>query len=237
LVTTEIEFNVKRLALLPSVLQLLSLELKAASRERFACAVPALFYLIVVSLFALVFAAEPQLLMRLAVPVIWIAVVLAGLLALERGLRAELISGCLEQCCLSALPLPGIMLVKLLSHWLLVMLPMIALTPLVASALHLPVDQISVLLLSLLLGTPIISLVSGIGGALTVGLPNGGIFLALILLPLYVPVVVFGIGLVTTASQGLPVVGLVALLLGLLLLALSLAPLAMAAALRVALMG
>lgn len=226
----------RQLSVVASLGHVLRADVLVAWRDRVAWCTPLLFYVIVVSLFAMVLNTQVAQLAQFAPLIIWIAVLLAALLAQERALRADLANGCLQQLCLSPLPLSLLLLAKVAAHWLSVMLPVIVITPLFAVLLHVPASLTLMLCCSLLLGTPVISLVGGIGAALTVALPNGGIFLALLLLPLYVPVLLFGVGMVVAASQGLPVLGLVALLAALLCLALSLAPWAMAAALRAGLM-
>ncbi len=196
---------------------------------------PPLFFVVVVSLFPFAVGAEPNLLARIAPGIIWVAALLATLLSLDGLFRSDFDDGTLEQMLLSPQPLAVLTLAKITAHWLITGLPLILTAPLLGVLLSLPGEAMGVLLLSLALGTPVLSLVGAIGIALTVGLRRGGALLALLVLPLYVPVLIFGAQAVSAASMGLPVSGQLYMLGALLALALSLAPLATAAALRVSL--
>jgi heme exporter protein B len=162
-------------------------------------------------------------------------VLLAGLLTLDSLFRSDLEDGSLEQLLLSPAPLAWLIAVRVLVHWLVTALPLLLATPLFAELLQLPRPLLAPLMLSLAVGTPLLSLVGAIVAALTVGIRRSGMLLAVLALPLFVPVLVFGSGAVVAASQGLPWSGAIYLLAAGLALALVLVPLAAAAALRIAL--
>jgi len=164
-----------------------------------------------------------------------VAVLLSGLLSLDTLFRSDAEDGSLEQWMLAPVPLAWLVLVRTLAHWLTTALPIIVAAPLLAELLYLPHSQLGILLLSLLLGTPLLSLVGAVVAALTVGMRRAGVLLALLALPLYVPVLVFGTGVITASGQGFDPGGGVLLLAAGLVLALVLAPVAAAAAIRVAL--
>lgn len=195
---------------------------------------PALFALLTVVLFALALGGNAKSLAPVAAAVLWLAVLLAGLLALDSLFRGDLEDGSLEQWMLAPVPLWWLVLVRTLMHWLTTALPVILAIPLLGELLYLPHAQLPTLLLSLLLGTPILSLLGAVVAALTVGMRRAGILLALLALPLYVPVLVFGAGAVAAEAQGLDASGALLLLGAGLALALPLAPMTAAAALRIA---
>lgn len=195
---------------------------------------PALFALLTVVLFALGLGGEARAMAPVAAAVLWLAVLLAGLLALDGLFRGDLEDGSLEQWMLAPVPLWWLVLVRTGMHWLTTALPVIVVIPLLGELLYLPHAQLPVLLLSLLLGTPILSLLGAVVAALTVGMRRAGILLALLALPLYVPVLVFGAGAVAAHAQGLDASGALLLLGAGLALALPLAPMTAAAALRIA---
>ncbi len=164
---------------------------------------------------------------------LWLAVLLAGQLSLDSLFRSDAEDGSLEQWLLAPVPLAWLVLVRVLLHWATTALPLIVVSPLLAEMLHLPHDQLPMLLASLLLGTPLLSLIGGVVAALTVGIRRSGILVALLSLPLYVPVLVFGAGSLA-AGRGQDPVGALLMLGAGLLVALVLAPLA-AAAIRISL--
>lgn len=210
-------------------------DLRLMWRRRGDAFQPALFALLVVVLFALSLGGAPQLLSKVAAGVLWLAVLLAGLLALDTLFRGDAEDGSLEQWILAPVPLAWLVAVRVLGHWLTTALPLVLATPLLGELLQLPHAQLPVLMASLLLGTPLLSLLGAVVAALTVGMPRSGILLSLLALPLYVPVLVFGAGSVVASAQGLDPVGALLLLAAGLVAALVLAPLAAAAALRIAL--
>ncbi|HZV22915.1 MAG TPA: heme exporter protein CcmB [Luteimonas sp.] len=214
---------------------LMARDLRLLWRRRGDALQPALFALLVVVLFALALGGEAQALAKVAAAVLWLAVLLAGLLALDTLFRGDAEDGSLEQWMLAPVPLSWLVLVRTFMHWATTALPLLAATPLLAELLHLPRAQLPVLLASLALGTPLLSLLGAVVAALTVGMRRSGILVALLALPLYVPILVFGAGSVAAAAQGLDPTGALLLLGAGLVLALVLAPLAAAAAIRIAL--
>ena len=213
---------------------LLARDLRLVWRRRGDALQPALFALLVVVLFALAAGGEREALARHAAAVLWLAVLLAGLLALDSLFRGDAEDGSLEQWLLAPVPLPWLVAVRVFGHWLTTSLPLLLAVPLLGELLFLPRAQLPVLMLSLLLGTPLLGLLGAVVAALTVGMRRAGILVALLALPLYVPVLVFGAGSVAAAAQGLDAGGALLLLGAGLAAALVLAPLAAAAALRIA---
>ncbi|MCE2945223.1 MAG: heme exporter protein CcmB [Lysobacteraceae bacterium] len=195
---------------------------------------PVLFALLAASLFPLALGAEPGKLAPLAAGIVWVCVLLAGVLGLDTLYRSDAEDGSLEQMLLSPAPLALVVAVRVLVHWLTTALPVILVAPLLAEMLQLERPLLPVLMLSLLLGTPLLSLVGAVVAALTVGLRRSGMLLPLLVMPLYVPILVFGAGSVAAAAQGLAYDGALVLLAGGGVLAAVLAPLAAAAALRIA---
>ena len=217
-----------------SAAALLARDLRLVWRRRGDALQPALFALLVVVLFALAAGGERESLSRHAAAVLWLAVLLAGLLALDSLFRGDAEDGSLEQWLLAPVPLPWLVAVRVFGHWLTTSLPLLVAVPFLGELLFLPHAQLPVLMLSLLLGTPLLGLLGAVVAALTVGMRRAGILVALLALPLYVPVLVFGAGSVAAAAQGLDA-GCALLLLGAgLAISLVLAPLAAAAALRIA---
>jgi heme exporter protein B len=214
---------------------LLARDLRLLWRRRGDALQPALFALLVVVLFALALGGEARALAPVAPAVLWLAVLLAGLLALDTLFRGDAEDGSLEQWMLAPVPLWWLVLVRTFSHWATTALPLLLAVPLLGELLHLPRAQLPVLLGSLALGTPLLSLLGAVVAALTVGMRRSGILVALLALPLYVPVLVFGAGSVAAAGQGLDPVGALLLLGAGLALALVLAPMAAAAAIRISL--
>jgi heme exporter protein B len=208
-------------------------ELLVAMRRRSDVATALLFFVIVVSLFPLGIGAEPNKLRAIAPGVIWVAALLSSMLSLGRLFAADYADGTLEQMLLGAAPLGVTAAAKALAHWLVSGFPMVAIAPLLALQYDLAPSLYGVLALSLLLGTPVLSLVGGIGAALTLGVRGGGVLLALLVLPLYVPVLVMGAGAVEMASAGLGGQGQLLILGAMLVVAAAFAPWATAAALRI----
>ncbi|TBR08586.1 MAG: heme exporter protein CcmB [Rugosibacter sp.] len=193
------------------------------------------FFVIVVSLFPLGIGPEPALLKKIAPGVLWVAALLATLLGLPRLFAADHLDGTLEQMALSPSPLAVLIAGKIAAHWLLCGLPLVLLAPLLGLQFGLDVQTLGILGLSLLLGTPLLSLIGAMGAALTLGVRGGGVLLALLILPLYIPTLIFGAGAVEAQSAGLGVEGHLSLLAALLALAVFFAPWATTAALRIAL--
>ena len=194
---------------------------------------PIMFFLIVVTLFPLGISPDPAQLSLIAAGVVWVSALLASMLALDNLYRADYEDGSLEQLLLCPQPLYFLVLAKNISHWLISGLPVVLLAPVMAYMLYLPSEAYWTLIITLLLGTPILSLFGSIGVALTVGLGSRGLILAVIVLPLSMPVLIIGAKAVADAMLGLPVGTHFALLGAMLAVALSLAPLASAAALKI----
>ena len=218
-----------------SFILLLKRDLILAVRHRAEMINPLLFFILVTSLFPLGIGANPNLLQAVGPGIIWVAALLAALLSLDGIFRSDFEDGTLEQFLLSSHPVSVLVLAKVLAHWLITGLPLLLVAPLLGVLLGLPVEGIRVLLLTLLLGTPVLSLLGAVGVALTVGLRKGGMILSLLVLPLYVPLLIFAASAVDTAAAGLAVTAHISLISALLVLALSLSPLATAAALRISL--
>jgi heme exporter protein B len=208
-------------------------DLLLAWRRRSDVATTVLFFVIVTSLFPLGIGAEPNLLRAIAPGVIWVAALLASMLSLPRLFASDHADGALDQMLLGAAPLGMIVVARVLAHWMLSGLPLVVLSPVLALQFDLDPALLPVLPLSLLLGTPILSLVGAIGAALTLGLRGGGMLLALLVLPLYVPVLIIGAGALDAAGAGLGATAHFLVLAGLLVLAGAFAPWAIAAALRI----
>jgi len=219
----------------PAAKALMVRDLLLLWRRRGDALQPALFALLVVVLFALALGGEAQALAKVASAVLWLAMLLAGLLSLDTLFRGDAEDGSLEQWMLAPVPLSWLVLVRTFMHWATTALPLLLATPFLGELLHLPHDQLPVLLAALALGTPLLSLLGAVVAALTVGMRRSGILVALLALPLYVPVLVFGAGSVSAAAQGLDPIGALLLLAAGLVVALVLAPLAAAAAIRIAL--
>ena len=209
-------------------------DLRLLWRRRGDALQPALFAILIVVLFALALGNERGTLSAVAPAVLWVAVLLAGLLSLDNLFRGDAEDGSLEQWMLAPVPLAWLVLVRTLVHWATTALPLVLATPLLAELLALPHRLLPVLMLSLALGTPLLSLVGAVVAALTVGMRRAGVLLALLALPLYVPVLVFGAGSAAAAAQGFDPSGGLLLLAAGLALSLVLAPVAAAAALRIA---
>ncbi|KGI77544.1 heme exporter protein CcmB [Oleiagrimonas soli] len=209
-------------------------DLLLAWRRRGDIALPVLYALIVTTLFPFALGPNDDLLARVAGGVVLVTVLLAMLLAFDALFRPDLEDGSLEQLMLAPQPLALMLGMKILAHWLSTALPLIVIAPMLASMLHLPAHANAVLILALLVATPLLSLLGAVLVALTAGTRRSGMLLALMLLPLCVPVVIFAAGAVSAAQQGLPWIAPIAWLGAALALLLILAPLACAAALRIA---
>jgi heme exporter protein B len=196
---------------------------------------PLLFAIIVVALFPFALGPEADTLARIAAGTIFVAVLLAMLLSLDALFRSDLEDGSLEQLVLSPHPLALLLGCKVLVHWLTTALPLIAVAPLLAQLLHLPESVLPVLLIALALATPLLSLIGAVCVALTVGMRRSGMLLTLLVLPLIVPALIFGAGACNAAQAGLPYVAPLLWLGAWLVLAVVLAPLAAAAALKISL--
>lgn len=210
-------------------------DLKLALRSKAELGVLLLFYVIVVTLFPLGVGPEPALLRALGPGVLWVAALLASLLSLPRLFAGDFADGTLEQIALSPFPLPALISGKIAAHWASTGLPLVAVSPLLGLQFGLRDDELTVLAFGLALGTPTLSLLGAIGAALTLGVRAGGGLLALLILPLYVPILIFGAGAVEAVCVGLAAAPQLSLLGAGLLAAGVGAPLAAAAAVRIAL--
>jgi len=215
-----------------ALLAILRRDLRLALRHGADTLVVVLFFVLTVSLFPFGVGPEPQVLARIASGVIWVTALLASLLSLERLFQTDYEDGSLDLLLLAPTGLEGTVLAKCLAHWLTTGVPLIVATPLLALFLGLPADGVGFLLLAMLLGTPTLTLVGAIGAALVLGARRGGVLISLLVLPLYVPVLIFGVAACDAAVGGFPVRPHLMVLGGLFLAALVLAPWASAAALR-----
>lgn len=194
---------------------------------------PLIFFAIITTLFPLAISPALDELRRIAPGVVWVAAMLASLLALESLFRPDVEDGTMEQWVLSGQSLSLLLLAKVVTHWLLTGLPLVLMSPFVATALGMPPSAWPVLMATLALGTGSLSMLGGVGAALTVSVRRGSVLLALLVLPLEMPVLIFGARAVDLAMQGEAVAGPLNLLAAVLLLFVSLGPFAMAAAMRV----
>lgn len=208
---------------------------RLAARRRVEALLPLVFFIVAASLFPLGVGPEPQTLRTIAPGVVWVCALLASLLSLGSLYGSDFADGSLEQMLLSGRSLPGLALAKAFSHWTINGLPLVLASPVLGLLFDLPGEQLLTLVISLLLGTPVLSLLGGVGAALTLGLRSGGMLIVLLVLPLAVPVLIFGAGAVVAVSSGLSPEGHLSLLGALLLLTLLGAPWATAAALKIAL--
>ncbi len=211
-------------------------DLLLALRRRSEIFTVLFFFLVVISLFPLGVGTEDKTLKQIAPGVVWIAALLASTLALERLFSSDYVDGTLEQLALAPQSMSVMVLAKMVAHWLLTGLPLVLISPLVGLFYHLPSHSIGVMMMVLLIGTPILSMIGAIGAALTLGLRGGGVLVSLLVLPFYLPVMVYGSGAIATSmQQGLSLQPYFMVLGAFALLAIVFSPLATAAALRISL--
>jgi heme exporter protein B len=210
-------------------------DLLLAFRRRSDVLITVFFFIIVISLFPLGVGPEAETLRVMAPGIVWVAALLASMLALGRLFSLDYADGSLEQLLLLPESLVLVVIGKLIAHWLVAGLPLVLIAPVMALQFGLSGDAIAVLFYSLLIGTPVLSLVGAIGAALTLGVRGGGVLISLLVLPLYIPVLIFGAGAVSAEVSGLGGDAHLLLLGGVLAGALALAPWASAAALRISL--
>ena len=213
---------------------LLKRELMLVMRHGFDSLMVVAFFAIAIILFPFGVGPEPNILARIAAGVIWVAALLSTMLSLERLFLTDYEDGSLELLAASPAGLEAVAFSKALGHWLTTGLPLVISAPVLAMVLRMPENGIGILVLALLLGTPILSLLGGAGAALVLGARRGGVLLALLVMPLFIPVLIFGVGAVEAALGGYAVGPHIMFLGGLLLLAVVLCPFATAAALRIA---
>ena len=213
-------------------LAVLGRDLRLALRQGADVLLVLAFFVLAVLLFPFGVGPSPATLSAIAAGIVWATALLAALLSLDRLFQADYEDGSLDQIVLAPLPLELAVVAKATAHWLATGLPLTLLSPVLAVMLHLPPEGLPALMASLALGTPVMSLVGGIGAALTLGARRGAALLPLLILPLFIPVLIFGVAAVQAAADGLEVLPRLAFLAGFLLAALALAPWATAAALR-----
>ena len=207
-------------------------ELRLALRSGGGAGLGLVFFLIVILLIPFGVGPQPDLLAKIAPGTLWIAALLACLLSLDRIFQADFEDGTLDILTLSPIPLEGLAAIKALAHWLTTGLPLVIAAPILGLTLQLPAPAFGWLIASLLVGTPALSFLGTIGAALTVGVRRGGLLLSLLVLPLYIPTLIFGASVVTSAANGESVTTAFQLLSGITLFTLALAPFTAAATLR-----
>ncbi len=207
-------------------------ELRLALRSGGGAGLGLVFFLIVILLIPFGVGPQPDLLALIAPGTLWIAALLACLLSLDRIFQADYEDGTLDVLTLSPLPLEGLVAIKGLAHWLTTGLPLVIAAPVLGLTLNLPAPAYGWLIASLLVGTPALSFLGTIGAALTVGVRRGGLLLSLLVLPLYIPTLIFGASVVTSAAEGQSITTAFQLLGGITLFTLALAPFTAAATLR-----
>lgn len=223
----------KKLSLLSLLILVVRRDLVLAMRRRADVLTTLIFFVMVVSLFPLGVGPEMDMLRKMAPGVLWVAALLASMLSLGRLFSADYLDGTLEQMLLAPQSLSVLVLGKMLSHWMVSGLPLVLMTPVLGLQFDMSLQAIGVLMLSLLLGTPVLSMIGAIGAALTLGLRGGGVLLSLLVLPLCIPVLIFGTGAVQAVSSGLSISSHLSLLGALLVLALAFTPWVSAQALRI----
>ncbi|CAA7624476.1 heme exporter protein CcmB [Magnetospirillum sp. UT-4] len=216
-------------------LEIIRRDLRLALRQGSDSIMVVTFFVLTVVLFPFGIGPESGILERVAAGVLWVTALLASLLSLDRLFQADYEDGSLELLVLTPAPLEVAVAAKVAAHWLTTGVPLLVAAPVLAVLLHLNADAFGVLMLTMLIGTPVLSLIGAIGAALVLGARRGGVLLSLLILPLYVPVLIFGVGAIDAAAQGLSAKPHLLILGGLLVGALPLAPFATAAALRQAL--
>ena len=220
------------MSLISAFIAVIRRDLILAFRRRAEIANPLFFFILVVTLFPLGVGANPKLLQAMAPGVIWVSALLAVMLSPDSLFRSDFDDGSLEQMLLSPHPLTILVLAKVIAHWLVTGLPLLVVAPLLAIFLGLPERALGTLLLTLVLATPVLSLIGSIGVSLTVGLRRGGMIISLLVLPLYVPVLIFASNAVEMAGNGLAVDAQINLLIAIFFMTAVLAPLPAAAALK-----
>ncbi len=210
-------------------------DLLLAVRQGGATFLALVFFLLTVTLFPLGIGPEPAVLARVAPGVLWVAALLSAMLSLDRLFQADFEDGSLEQLTLSGLPVGFIVLAKIITHWLTTGLPLLLAAPVLAVLLNMNDEGFAALLLTMLIGTPALSLIGAIGAALTLTVRRGGVLLSLLVLPLYIPVLIFGVAAIDAAVHGLNAKPHLLLLAALTMAAIPLCPWAAAAAVKLSL--
>jgi len=219
---------------LPGLLALvIRRDLVLAARRRADVLTTLVFFVMVVSLFPLGVGPEPEMLRKMASGVVWVAALLASMLSLGRMFSADYQDGTLEQMLLAPQSLPVLVLGKILAHWMASGLPLVLMAPVLGLQFGLPAEQLGILMLGLVMGTPVLSMIGAVGAALTLGLRGGGVLVSLLVLPLCIPVLIFGAGAVEAAASGVTYSSHLSLLGAALVTALVLTPWVTAQALRI----
>ena len=227
--------HIKSIGMGQVLLAVLQREMALGLRHKGEVLTPLMFFVVVASLFPLGVGPESALLLRMAPGVLWVSALLAAMLSMQRMFATDYADGSLEQMVLSATPLALLVLAKAVSHFLLSGLPLVLMAPVLGLQYGLDNRALGILMLSLLLGTPTLSLIGSIGAALTLGVRGAGVLLSLLILPLYIPVLIFGAGAVESDAAGMGISGYLSLLAALLVLSLFFSPLATSAALKISL--
>lgn len=225
----------KPISMAQVMLAVVKREVALGMRQKGEVLTPLMFFMVVTSLFPLGVGAESNLLLRMAPGVLWVSALLAAMLSLQRMFSTDYADGSLEQMVLSSTPLGLLVLAKALAHFMVSGLPLVLIAPVLGIQFGLDGRALGLLVLTLLLGTPTLSLIGSIGAALTLGVRGAGVLLSLLILPLYIPVLIFGAGAVEADAAGLGIGGHLSLLAALLVLALFFSPMATSAALRISL--
>lgn len=223
----------KRLSLPGLLVLVIRRDLLLAMRRRSDVLTTLVFFVMVVSLFPLGVGPEPEMLRKMAPGVVWVAALLASMLSLARMFSADYLDGTLEQMLLAPQSFSMLVLGKIIGHWLLSGLPLVLIAPVLGVQFDMSADALVVLLISLLLGTPVLSMIGAIGAALTLGLRGGGVLVSLLVLPLCIPVLIFGTAAVDAVSAGMDYTTNLALLGAFMLFALTFTPLVTAQALKI----
>jgi heme exporter protein B len=223
----------KKSGLLELLLLVIRRDLVLAMRRRADVLTTLIFFVMVVSLFPMGVGPEMDMLRKMAAGVLWVAALLASMLSLGRLFSADYLDGTLEQMMLAPQSLSVLVLGKMVAHWMSSGLPLVLMAPVLGLQFDMSIRALGVLMVSLLLGTPVLSMIGAIGAALTLGLRGGGVLLSLLVLPLCIPVLIFGTGAVGAVSGGLSIAPHLSLLGAVLILALVFTPWVTAQALRI----
>lgn len=219
--------------MLKAIISIFYTELILLLRQSQEWIYPLIFFVIVIILFPFALTPDPAFLQTFIPGCIWIAALLASLLSIENIFFTDMEDGNLEQMLLSSMPLTLLVSIKLFAKWVVTELPLVILTPIIGVLFHLPFSTILILCLSLLLGTPILTLVGSLGVALTLGLRQQGVLLGLLILPLLIPVLIFSVNIIQQSQAGFSVIGPLAFLSGLLFFAITLLPFTISQTLRI----
>lgn len=216
-----------------SLISIIYYETKTIIREAHSWLTPLIFFIIVVCLFPFAVGPDPALLSKIAPGIVWVSALLAILISIDKLFRYDAKEGYLDLLLLSPMPLTLLVLSKVVGHWLTHCLPLVCISPLLGFLLHLPGNEVYALTMSLLLGTPVLVLIGAIGAALVVGVRNHGLLLPILIMPLYIPILIFGTCMVTAASLHQPISGYLAIMGAFMLLSLAFAPYLTSIALRI----